>query len=200
MQHRIRKLFFLFVASVCLHAHATPAVPADAVVSSITAQVLARSAALGPAADPAKLKPLVESTVMPHVDFRAMTARAVGPRWRSATDEQKQRLMDGFEALLIKTYAGAFGQAAGATFRMKQTIALDATTAEVRSEVTVRGGRDPVPLNYRLAVEDDRWKIVDVSVMGVWLVATYQTQFAQLLERTGSLDGLVQALEERARR
>jgi len=152
------------------------------------------------APDPGTLKTLVESAVMPNVDCRTMTARAVGPRWRGATDEQKQRLMDGFEALLIKTYAGAFGQAAGATFRMKQTLGLDATTAEVHSEVTVRGGRDPIALNYRLAVEDDRWQIVDLSVMGVWLVATYQTQFAQLLERTGSLDGVVQSLEERARR
>jgi phospholipid transport system substrate-binding protein len=199
MQHRVPRFLLAVVASVCLHAHAEPAMPADAVVSSITAQVLARSNALGPAADPAKLKTLVESTVMPHIDFRAMTARAVGPRWRSATDEQKQRLMDGFEALLIKTYAGAFGQAAGATVKMKQSIALDATTAEVHSEVTVRGGHDPVALNYRLALEGDRWKIVDVSVMGVWLVATYQTQFAQVLERTGSLDGLAQALEERTR-
>ena len=200
MRQRLRQLLATFVASIALHASATPTVPADAVVSSITQQVLARSAALGPVVDTAKLNTLVESIVMPSVDFRTMTARAVGPRWRGATDAQKQRLMDGFEALLIKTYAGAFGQAAGATFRMKQTIALDPTTAEVRSEVMVRGGRDPIALNYRLIVEDDRWKIVDVSVMGVWLVPTYQTQFAQLLERTGSLDGLVQALEGRAKR
>ena len=200
MPHRLLQIFAAFVTSIALHASATPVVPADAVVSSITQQVLAGSVALGPAVDTAKLNTLVESIVMPSVDFRTMTARAVGPRWRSATDAQKQRLMDGFEALLIKTYAGALGQAAGATFRMKQTIALDATTAEVHSEVKVRGGRDPIALNYRLAVEDDRWKIVDVSVMGVWLVVTYQTQFAQMLERTGGLDGLVQALEGRAKR
>jgi phospholipid transport system substrate-binding protein len=200
MRHRLLQLFAAFVASIALHASATPAVPADALVSSITQQVLANSAALGPVVDTVKLNTLVESVVMPNVDFRTMTARAVGPRWRSATDAQKQQLMDGFEALLVKTYAGAFAQAAGATFRMKQTIALDTTTAEVHSEVTVRGGRDPITLNYRLAVEDDRWKIVDLSVMGVWLVATYQTQFAQMLERTGSLDGLVQALEGRANR
>jgi phospholipid transport system substrate-binding protein len=198
MPHRILKLILAFVASASLHAYAAPAVPADAVVSSITGQVLAGSGALGPVPDPAKLKTLVESAVMPNVDFRTMTARAVGPRWRSATDEQKRQLMDGFEAMLIKTYAGALGQAAGARIRMKQTMALDATTAEVRSEVIPRGGRDPIALNYRLAVKDDQWTIVDVSVMGVWLVATYQAQFAQVLERTGTLDGLVQALEQRA--
>jgi len=107
--------------------------------------------------------------------------------------------MAGFEALLIKTYAGAFAEAAGATLRMKQTVALDATTAEVHSDVTTRGGRDPIALNYRLALQDDQWKVVDVSVLGVWLVPTYQTQFAQVMERTGGIDGLVQTLEERSK-
>src|SRR5262249_41381985 len=159
-------------------ANAMPAQPADAVISTITEQVLAQSAALGPASDPAKLKAFIETTVMPRLDFRAMTARAVGPRWRTATDEQKARLMAGFGARLMKTYAGAFAQAAGATYKMKQTVALDATTVEVRSEVTARGGRDPIALHYRLVQQDDAWKIIDVSVLGVWLVPTYQTQFA----------------------
>jgi phospholipid transport system substrate-binding protein len=199
--NRILLLMMLAVAAAVFSvtASATPAQPADAVISSITEQVLAQSDALGPAADPAKLKAFVESTVMPQVDFRGMTARAVGPRWRSASDEQKTRLMAGFESLLIKTYAGALGQAAGATYKVKQTIALDATTAEVRSEVKARGGREPIALSYRLVQQDDTWKIVDVSVLGVWLVATYQTQFAQIVERSGGIDGLVHALEEKAR-
>ena len=45
---------------------------------------------------------------MPNVDFRAMTARAVGPKWNSTSEEQKTRLISGFEALLLRTYAGAF--------------------------------------------------------------------------------------------
>jgi phospholipid transport system substrate-binding protein len=198
---RVLMMMLLAVAAaiVSVTASAKTTQPADTVISTITEQVLAQSAAQGPAADPARLKAFIETKVMPHLDFRAMTARAVGPRWRSATEEQQARLMAGFEALLIKTYAGAFGQAAGATYKMKQTIALDATTVEVRSEVTARGGRDPIALNYRLVQQDDTWKIVDVSVLGVWLVATYQTQFAQVVERTGGLDGLVQALEQKAR-
>src|SRR5262249_51464870 len=116
--NRILLLLLMVVAAmvVSIAANAKPAQPADAVISSITEQVLAQSAALGPAADPAKLKAFIETTVIPRLDFRAMTARAVGPRWRSATDEQKARLMAGFESLLIKTYAGAFAQAAGATY------------------------------------------------------------------------------------
>jgi len=72
---------------------------------------------------------------MPNVDFRGMTARAVGPRWRTADDAQKAQLMSGFEALLIKTYAGALSQAAGARFSLKPSLTIDSTTMEIRSEL-----------------------------------------------------------------
>jgi len=196
--NRILKLLLALAASLGIHAWAAPAQTADAVVSTMTERVLAHASS-GPANDPTGLKAFIEATVLPNLDFRGMTARAVGPRWRSASDDQKARLMAAFETLLIKTYAGAFSEAAGARLKMKQTVALDATTAEVRSEVTARGGRDPIALNYRLALQDDRWKVIDVSVLGVWLVPAYQTQFAQVMERSGGIDGLVSALEAKAR-
>jgi phospholipid transport system substrate-binding protein len=141
---------------------------------------------------------LVETVIMPNVDFRGMTARAVGPRWRTADDAQKALLMSGFEALLIKTYAGALSQATGAKFRLKSSVTIDSTTKEVRSEVVPRGGGDPIVLSYRLSLQGDDWKVTDVSVMGVWLVLTYQSQFAQVLQNTG-VDGLIQALADKTR-
>lgn len=174
---------------------ATAATPPEALVAGMTEQVLA-TAAPGEL-DAPTIRELVETVIMPNVDFRAMTARAVGPRWRSASDAQKEQLMSGFEALLIKTYAGALAQAGGAKFRLKPTLAIDATTKEVRSEVAVRG-RDPVVLNYRLSLQGDDWKVVDVSIMGIWLVPTYQSQFAQVLQNSG-VDGLIQMLTEKAR-
>ena len=127
-----------------------------------------------------------------------MTARAVGPRWRTADDAQKSQLMSGFEALLIKTYAGALSQAAGAKFRIKSSVAIDLSTKEVRSEVVPRSGGDPIVLSYRLSLQGDDWKVTDVSVMGVWLVPTYQSQFAQVLQTHG-VDGLIQVLAEKTR-
>jgi len=195
--NRIFKLILAVMLGVAISAHARSG--PDAVVVEMTERVLAAAAAEGSAMNPTKLKTLVETAVMPHVDFQAMTARAVGLKWRTATDQQKARLMSGFEALLIKTYAGAFNEAAGAKFRLKRTVALDESLAEVTSDVTVRSGRDSIALNYRLALQGDQWKIVDVSVLGVWLVATYQTQFAQQMERSGGLEGLIQALEDRSK-
>ena len=191
-------LVIVSMALALFSSRATAAPPPETLIAGMTEQVLTKAAQSQASLDAAAMRVLVETVIMPNVDFRGMTARAVGPRWRTADDAQKAQLMSGFEALLIKTYAGAFSQAAGARFRLKPSITIDSTTKEIRSEVALRGGGEPVVLNYRLSLQGDDWKVTDVGVMGVWLVPTYQSQFAQVLQNSG-VDGLVQVLAEKTR-
>ena len=186
----------LTLALFANRAHATA--PPETLITGMTEQVLTTAGQSRAPLDAAAMRALVETIIMPNVDFRGMTARAVGPRWRAADDAQKAQLMAGFEALLIRTYAGALSQAAGAKFRLKPGIAIDSTTREIRSEVTLRGGGDPIELSYRLSLQGEDWKVIDVSVMGVWLVPTYQSQFAPVLQNAG-VDGLILALAEKKR-
>jgi phospholipid transport system substrate-binding protein len=185
-------------ALLLISGHATGSTPPEALIAGMTEEVLAKTAQLQGAINPSTIHDVVETAIMPNVDFRGMTARAVGPRWRAATDAQKEQLMAGFEALLIKTYAGAFAQTAGAKFKLKSSVAVDATTREVRSEVALREGGDPVLLNYRMALQGDVWRVTDVGVMGVWLVPTYQSQFAQVLQNS-DVTALIQLLAEKTR-
>jgi phospholipid transport system substrate-binding protein len=172
--------------------------PPETLIAGMTEQVLTKAAQSQAPLGAAAMQVLVETVIMPNVDFRGMTARAVGPRWRAADDAQKAQLMSGFEALLIKTYAGALSQAADAKFRLRPSITIDSTTQEIRSEVALRGGGDPVALSYRLSLQGDDWKVTDVSVMGVWLVATYRSQFAPVLQNSG-VDGLIQVFAAKTR-
>jgi phospholipid transport system substrate-binding protein len=69
----------------------------------------------------------------------------------------------------------------------------------VRTEVKGRG--DPIQLDYRLERTPGQgagWKIYNLNVLGVWLVDTYRTQFAQEINARG-IDGLITALAERNR-
>jgi phospholipid transport system substrate-binding protein len=50
-----------------------------------------------------KIMALVDKTILPHVNFRRMTAAAVGPAWRKATPDQQKRLQDEFKSLLVRT-------------------------------------------------------------------------------------------------
>ena len=45
------------------------------------------------AGDVDRIMALVDKTIMPHVNFRRMTAASVGPGWRKATPEQQARLV-----------------------------------------------------------------------------------------------------------
>lgn len=148
------------------------------------------------AGDVNKIVTLVDSKIMPNVNFARMTASAVGPAWRQATPEQQKRLQEEFKTLLVRTYSGALAQVSDQSITVKPTrMAADDKEVVVRTEI--RGRSDPIQLDYRLEKTiDGNWKIYNLNVLGVWLVETYRSQFAQEINANG-LDGLVNALAQR---
>ena len=142
--------------------------------------------------DVRKVITFVDSMIMPKVNFSRMTASAIGRSWRQATPEQQKRLQDEFKNLLVRTYAGALSQLQDQTINVKplRSQAGD-TEVIVRTEVLGRG--DPIQLDYRMEKTAGGWKIYDLNVLGVWLVETYRTQFAQEISARG-IDGLIATL------
>lgn len=149
------------------------------------------------AGDLNKVNALVDTKIMPHVNFTRMTSSAVGRFWRQATPEQKQKLQAEFKVLLMRTYSGALSQVKDQTLGFKPYRANPQDT-EVVVNTEVRGRGDPIALSYRLEKTAEGWKIYDLNVAGVWLVDTYRNQFAQEINANG-LDGLIAALVERNR-
>jgi len=143
-----------------------------------------------------RISELVDTTLMPHVNFERMTALAVGRAWREATPEQKKQLMTEFRILLLRTYSNAFTAVRDQSVRMKP-FRGDTAADEliVRSEIVQARG-EPIQLDYRLEKADKSWKIYDVNVLGVWLVQTYRNQFAQEIS-AGGIDGLIKSLAEK---
>ena len=148
--------------------------------------------------DASKVIALVDAKIMPHVNFKRMTAAAVGPSWRQIAPEQQQRLQEEFKTLLVRTYSGALAQASNLTFVVRpMRSAPEDKEVVVRTEVKGHGA--PIQLEYRLERtpgEGSGWKIYNFNVMGVWLVETYRSQFAQEINSKG-VDGLIAALADR---
>lgn len=170
----------------------------DALVKRVSADVL-ETIKNDPAlrnGDAAKINALVNEKVMPYVDFRRMTSAAVGPAWRKATPEQRQKLQDEFKALLVRTYAGALSQVNNQTITVRPLrMAAGDTDVLVRTQVNGRG--DPVQLDFRLEKQATGWKLYNFNVLGVWLVETYRNQFAQEINANG-IDGLIKTLASRS--
>jgi phospholipid transport system substrate-binding protein len=183
-------------AAVSMPALANDEAP-DALVKRVSADVLAAIKAdpAIQAGDVNRITALVDSKIMPHVNFARMTSSAVGRYWRQATPEQQKQLQDEFKTLLVRTYSGALGEVKDqtVTYRPMRSKPED-TEVVVRSEV--RGKGDPIQLDYRLEKTPTGWKIYDLNVLGVWLVETYRTQFAQEIGAKG-IDGLIASLVQR---
>ena len=180
-------------------AHAADEAP-DAMMKRLSDEVLAiiKTDKLVQSGDINRIMQVVDSKIMPNVNFQRMTSAAVGPAWRQATPEQRQRLQDEFKLLLVRTYAGALSQVSEETVSIKPLRASPTDTdVVVRSEIRGRG--DPIQLEYRLEKtpgQGSGWKIYNLNVLGVWLVETYRSQFAQEVNAKG-IDGLIASLAER---
>jgi phospholipid transport system substrate-binding protein len=187
---------FLFNVGPALAADEAP----DAFIKRITTETLDiikadKSLRNG---DVAKIIQLVDVKLMPHVNFRRMTALATGPAWRKATPDQQKRLQEEFKILLVRTYAGALSQVSDQVVVVKPLRAgQEDKNLVVNTEV--RGKGDPIQLDYRLEKtpgEGAGWMIFDLNVLGVWLIENYRTQFTKEIN-TGGIDALIASLAAR---
>lgn len=191
-------LFSVVTFAFAGHALAAEETP-DVLVKRISQEVMesARSDKDIQSGNQKRILDLVESKILPYVDFQRMTSLAAGRFWREATPEQKQQLTTEFRSLLIYTYSGAISQIRDQKLEFKPFRADPSDTdVEVRSQVLQPRGGDPIQLNYRLAKSPSGWKIYDVNVLGAWLVETYKGNFAAEINK-GGIDGLIKTLSER---
>ena len=196
----IKKLITLFSLSLTLGAATAQSDgSAEKLVRQITMDVIdtAKTDKAIQGGDFGRILALVESKVMPHVNFEVMTRSAVGPKWREATAEQRSKLQTEFKTLLVRVYSGALSQLKDQQVEITKTQPVQGSTQlVVQSEV--RGKGEPIKLDYRLdkAADATAWKIIDVNVGGLWLVQNYRSQFAQAITQ-GGIDGLIANLVER---
>ena len=190
---QILAALWMVLALGAVHAQTAP----DALIKQVSDEVIdtIKGDKAIQSGDVGKIIALVDTKVMPHVNFQRMTAAAVGRHWKGATPEQQKRLQDEFKILIVRTYAGALTQVKDQTVQLKP-LRAGADDSEVVVRTEVKGKGDPIQLDYRLEKSGSTWKIYDVNVLGVWLVEQYRSSFAQEIG-TGGVDGLIAKLAER---
>ncbi|HEX7053016.1 MAG TPA: ABC transporter substrate-binding protein [Burkholderiales bacterium] len=192
-------LILCLAAAAALAQPAAPEAP-DALVKRVTLEVvglIAKDQEIR-AGNRAKLIALIEAKVLPHFDFASMTALAVGRNWRKASAAQKARLTEEFKTLLVNTYASALAAYSDQKFEFRPLRARP-TDTDVTVQVRVlQSGAQPVAIDYAMEKEADGWKVYDVMVGGVSLVANYRTEFASVVRASG-VDGLIRSLADKNR-
>ena len=189
----------LLTAATTFTAAAQDLAP-DALVKNVTLEVvdLITKDKEIKAGSRAKLIQVIEGKVLPHFNFSSMTALAMGQNWSKATPEQKKRLVEEFRTLLVRTYASALAAYSEQRFDFRPLRARPTDTDVVVNVRVIQPGAQPVPIDYSMEKTASGWKVYDVMVGGVSLVANYRTEFNNLVRESG-VDGLIKNLSAKNR-
>lgn len=188
------------LAATAAFAVAAPAqeTPPDVLVKNVTLEVvdIVRNDKDIQAGDRKKVVALIEAKVLPHFNFSAMTASAVARHWDKASAEQKARLTDEFRTLLVRTYASSIAAYKDQKFDFRPLRAKPTDTDVTVSVRVVQSGAQPVQLEYDMEKRPNGWKVWDVRVAGISLVANYRSEFDNQV-RDGGIDGLIKTLRSK---
>ncbi len=191
----MKRLLAAFAVLVAIGSALAEALAPDALVRQITDGVVAllRLDSAARARESARIAALVERMIVPHFDFRRITRLAVGLGWRQATPEQRDELARQFKQLLVRTYSGALSNYSDQTIEVRPLRAKPQDDEVTVKSFLRQSGAEPMAIEYDLERTDAGWKVFDVRVAGVSLVATYRTAFAEEIRNHG-VDGLIAVL------
>ena len=192
----MKKLFTLLL--LCLSLPLGAAVGPEQLIRETSDSVIAEIKNNGEAyrQNPEQIYELVETLVLPHFDFAAMTDLALGNYSDQVSAEQRPTIVNEFRALLVRTYSSALLEY---TDQEVDYLPMQGSEADgevlVKTEISQQGGF-PIPIDYRLRLGADGWKVFDISVDEVSLVTNYRSSFARAIKKDG-VDGLIKTLQDR---
>jgi phospholipid transport system substrate-binding protein len=146
----------------------------------------------------AKLIEVIEAKVLPHFNFASMTSLAMGQNWAKANQEQKKRLIEEFKTLLVRTYASALAAYSEQRFDFRPLRAKPTDTDVTVNVRVMQSGSQPVAIDYAMENTAAGWKVYDVMVGGVSLVANYRTEFNSTVRESG-VEGLIKNMQAKNR-
>ncbi len=183
----------LFFLAVTLVARADVIPPEDMLrtaVNEVLAVAYDGQAAASPLAQ--RVRPLLEK----NFNFEAITRRAIGPGWRQFSPEQQARTVSLFTDVVIRTYADRFevGDRPGISYA-KSVIPNPSKPALRELPTTIDYAGKKYAVLYRVEQTGESWRIYDVIIEGVSMIANWRAQLDPIYQRSGA-PGVIAALEK----
>jgi phospholipid transport system substrate-binding protein len=139
----------------------------------------------------------IEEVVYANVDFDTLTRLVMARNWRRLSPAQQVEFRNEFKRHLSVTYGNNID-----SYR-NEGVEVIGEREEARGDRTVLtrvvrsdGGTNDILVDYRLRQTDGEWRIIDVIVEGVSMVANFRSQFQDIVAG-GSPEKLIVLLREK---
>jgi phospholipid transport system substrate-binding protein len=127
-----------------------------------------------------QLRALVE----PNLDFTQMSRSALGYHWRTLDPAQRAAFTTAFRGFIEDAYLAKLRDYSGQQVEFIREVPLGQGYSEVDTNI-VQPGKNSIPVSYLLERSDGGWKIYDITVDRISIVANYRNQFNRVINEHG---------------
>lgn len=117
-------------------------------------------------------------------DFTEMSRSALGYHWKQITPDQQQEFTTVFTTFIEDSYLAKINDYSGQQVQFVRQSKDGAQYAQVATNI-VQAGKDPIAVNYRLLSQNGEWKVYDVTVDAISIIANYRNQFNRVMNNQG---------------
>jgi phospholipid transport system substrate-binding protein len=117
-------------------------------------------------------------------DFTEMAKSALGYHWKDITPAQQQEFTTAFVAFIEDSYLSKINDYSGQQVNFLRASNEGPQYAQVNTDIVQPKG-DAIHVNYRLLQENSTWKIYDVTVDAISIIANYRNQFNRVMNNKG---------------
>lgn len=117
-------------------------------------------------------------------DFTEMSRSALGYHWRTLSQNQRSQFTQLFTAFIEDAYLSKIQDYSDQQVQFQGQSPLGQGYTQINTAI-VEPGKSPIAVNYLLLQKDTTWKIYDVTVDAISIIANYRNQFNRVINEKG---------------
>jgi phospholipid transport system substrate-binding protein len=135
----------------------------------------------------------LREVINPKFDFDEMSRRSLGANWNTITPAEQADFTTVFSELLARTYLSKIETVKPGMVKVESEN-IESSKAVVKTVVLSKG--DTFPIDYKLMLENGQWRVYDVVIENIGLVANYRNEFSGII-RKDKFPGLMERLRKK---
>ena len=135
-------------------------------------------------APPQQRRRQLREVVENEFDFTEMSRSALGYHWRSLSPDQRSQFTQLFSAFIEDAYLSKIQDYSGQQVQFQGQTRLGQGYTQINTAI-IQPGKNPIAVNYLLLQKGDTWKIYDVTVEAISIIANYRNQFNRVINEKG---------------
>lgn len=140
----------------------------------------------------------LEAVFEQHVALDWVAKFVLGRHWRTASEQQREQFLKYYREFIVRSYARRLQNYSGENYEVSEPTGLGKDRYKLTMKIYRPEGGQPILVDYKIREKSDSYKIYDIVVEGISLIATQRDEFDSVIDRN-SLDALINALKRKAR-